>query len=220
MFPFHFHFQLSKDVRTRLEISKCWIPWICCVVVLRSMKVNRQMLMSLSRSQGLFILGERRWVIYLSFFWRFQFDFIDAEYLIQFHNLALLFKKTFRFRKSSRMCTCAGRLRTRNTDTETHAAFCKSNIHPLYVSVLNSPSFLKWDIPYSLICLLYRACCVFHLLFSAFCPPFHGLPYLYLFSFFSHSFIRPNLSPVRYTVFLLISTNALGSAFRRTSAHP
>ena len=40
MFPFHFHFQLSKDVRTRLEISKCWIPWICCVVVLRSMKVN------------------------------------------------------------------------------------------------------------------------------------------------------------------------------------
>ena len=41
MFPFHFHFQLSKDVRTRLEISKCWIPWICCVVVLRSMKVNR-----------------------------------------------------------------------------------------------------------------------------------------------------------------------------------
>ena len=93
MFPFHFHFQLSKDVRTRLEISKYWIPWICCVVVLRSMKVNRQMLMSLSRSQGLFILGERRWVIYLSFFWRFQFDFIDAEYLIQFHNFALLFEK-------------------------------------------------------------------------------------------------------------------------------
>ena len=41
MFPFHFHFQLSKDVRTRLEINKCWIPWICCFLILRSMKVDR-----------------------------------------------------------------------------------------------------------------------------------------------------------------------------------
>ena len=41
MFPFHFHFQLSKDVRTRLEINKRWIPWICCFLILRSMKVDR-----------------------------------------------------------------------------------------------------------------------------------------------------------------------------------
>ena len=41
MFPFYFPFQLSKDVRTRLEINKCRIPWICCVLILRSMKVDR-----------------------------------------------------------------------------------------------------------------------------------------------------------------------------------
>ena len=60
--------------------------------------------MSLSRSQGLFIL-----VFYLlldktvsdiSFFIfsRFQFDLMDAEHLIHFHNL-LYFKKTLQVRK-------------------------------------------------------------------------------------------------------------------------
>ena len=54
IFPFHFHFQLSKDVRTRLEINKCWIPWICCF--LKSRSISDKFLMNLSRSQGLFIL--------------------------------------------------------------------------------------------------------------------------------------------------------------------
>ena len=40
MFPFHFDFQLSKDVRTRLEVNRCWIPWICYFLILRSMKVD------------------------------------------------------------------------------------------------------------------------------------------------------------------------------------
>ena len=48
----------------------------------------------------------------------------------------------------------------------------------------------------------------------------HGLLYLYPFSFFSHSVIRPNLSPVRNIVFLWISTHALRSALRRIRAHP
>ena len=48
----------------------------------------------------------------------------------------------------------------------------------------------------------------------------HGLLYLYPFSFFSHSVIRPNLSPVRNIVFLWISTHALRSAVRRIRAHP
>ena len=48
----------------------------------------------------------------------------------------------------------------------------------------------------------------------------HGLLYLYPFSFFSHSVIRPNLSPVRNVVFLWISTHALRSAVRRIRAHP
>ena len=99
MFPFHFHFQLSKDVRTRLEISKYWIPWICCVVVLRSMKVNRLMLMSLSRSQGLFILGERRWVIYLSFFLTISIWFHRRGIFDSVSQFCFIIWKTFRFRK-------------------------------------------------------------------------------------------------------------------------
>ena len=98
------------------------------------------------------------------------------------------------------------------------------NNYPLYVSVLNSPSFLKWEILNSLIRPLWEACSVFHLLFSAVWPHFkrsiHDLPYFHSFSFFSHSFIRPNLSPVRYTVFLWISTHALRSALRRISTRP
>ena len=61
-----------------------------------SRSISEKFLMNLSRSQGLFIL-----VFYLlldktvsdiSFFIfsRFQFDLMDAEHLIHFHNLALL----------------------------------------------------------------------------------------------------------------------------------
>ena len=74
---------------------------LCCSSsVDESRSISDKFLMSLYRSQGLCIL-----VFYLlldktvsnisfSFFFpRFQFDFMEAEYLIHFPTLALLFKK-------------------------------------------------------------------------------------------------------------------------------
>ena len=83
---------------------------------------------------------------------------------------------------------------------------------------LNETFFIHWFV-LSINHVLFFTCS-----FPLFDPHFkrsiHGLPYFHSFSFFSHSFTRPNLSPVRYTVFLWISTHALRSALRRISTCP
>ena len=71
---------------------------LCCSSsVDESRSISDKFLMSLYRSQGLCILvfisyWTRRWVTYLSLFFcpRFQFDFMEAEYLILFPTLYCL----------------------------------------------------------------------------------------------------------------------------------
>ena len=149
---------------------------------------------------------------------------MEAEYLIHFPTLALLFKKPS---GSERVQECVHALEDWGQDirdTETHAAFCKRNNYPLYVSMRNSPSSLNETFHIHWFVLSRKHVLFFTCSSTLFDPLFkrsiHGLLYLYPFSFFSHSVIRPNLSPVRNIVFLWISTHALRSALRRIRAHP
>ena len=155
---------------------------LCCSSsVDESRSISDKFLMSLYRSQGLCIL-----VFYLLLdktVSNISFSFFLSTISIWFHGGGIFdsLSHTLLFKKpsgSERVQECVHALEDWGQDirdTETHAAFCKRNNYPLYVSMLNSPSFLKWDILYSLICPLMKACSVFHLLFSAFWPPFHKI---------------------------------------------
>ena len=149
---------------------------------------------------------------------------MDAEVWFTF-TILLYCKKTLQVRKEFKNVYMRWKTKDKTYGIQKPTQHFVRGIFTLFTSLcltrplsLNETFFIHWFV-LSINHVLFFSCS-----FPLFDPHFkrsiHGLPYFHSFSFFSHSFIRPNLSPVRYTVFLWISTHALRSALRRISTHP
>ena len=197
----------------------------------KSRSISDKFLMSLSRSQGLFIL-----VFYLlldktvsdiSFFCFFPISiwFNGRGTFDSLSQSCSILKKTLQVRKEFKNVYMRWKTKDKTYGIQKPTQHFVRGIFTLFTSLcltrplsLNETFFIHWFV-LSINHVLFFTCS-----FPLFDPHFkrsiHGLPYFHSFSFFSHSFTRPNLSPVRYTVFLWISTHALRSALRRISTCP
>ena len=206
---------------------------LCCSSsVDESRSISDKFLMSLYRSQGLCIL-----VFYLlldktvsnisfSFFFFHDFNLISWRRNIWFtFPLLLYYLKNLQVRKEFKNVYMRLKTEDKTYGIQKPTQHFVRGIITLFTSLclthplsLNETFHIHWFVLSRKHVLFFT--CSSPLFDPLFKRSIHGLLYLYPFSFFSHSVIRPNLSPVRNIVFLWISTHALRSALRRIRAHP